>query len=205
MQTLLRAYRDAKDNNGRTGASPCIAPFLEEMDELFGKKPNFAKSDSYNFGAKSVSSSGATVSSPNTSSAAPLFSSSETFESPVSNDSDFFDVDVEFFLEEAAACSSSLPTTTPPSPTPPPPTTTTLLTTTTPPTRTPATSRRAAIKKRAMSRSDYYKEKIMQRQREAERVEERFQERQQARAQLQLKKAEDRKKKYELIEKLLSK
>ncbi|XP_055920512.1 uncharacterized protein LOC129952101 [Eupeodes corollae] len=55
MQTLLRAYRDAKDNNGRTGASPCIAPFLEEMDELFGKKPNFAKSDSYNFGAKSVS------------------------------------------------------------------------------------------------------------------------------------------------------
>lgn len=39
IQSLLKAYKAAKDNARKTGAGPCVAPFMEEMDEIFGNKP----------------------------------------------------------------------------------------------------------------------------------------------------------------------
>lgn len=52
MQTLLRAYKDSKDNASRTGASPCTAPFMDEMEDLFGDKPIHSKSESVNIGSE---------------------------------------------------------------------------------------------------------------------------------------------------------
>ncbi|XP_037944485.1 uncharacterized protein LOC119677285 [Teleopsis dalmanni] len=39
MRTLLSAFKAAKDNNRRTGASPCLPPYMEMMNEIFGDKP----------------------------------------------------------------------------------------------------------------------------------------------------------------------
>ncbi|XP_037931712.1 uncharacterized protein LOC119666501 [Teleopsis dalmanni] len=39
MRTLLSAFKAAKDNNRRTGASPCLPPYMELMNEIFGDKP----------------------------------------------------------------------------------------------------------------------------------------------------------------------
>ncbi|XP_036340685.1 probable inactive serine/threonine-protein kinase slob2 [Rhagoletis pomonella] len=39
MRTLLQAYKSASDNNRSTGASPCFAPFMELMNEIFGRSP----------------------------------------------------------------------------------------------------------------------------------------------------------------------
>lgn len=39
MRTLLQAYKAARDNNRSTGASPCFAPYMELMDEIFGNTP----------------------------------------------------------------------------------------------------------------------------------------------------------------------
>ncbi|XP_067647651.1 uncharacterized protein [Eurosta solidaginis] len=39
IRTLLQAYKAARDNNRSTGASPCFAPYMELMDEIFGNTP----------------------------------------------------------------------------------------------------------------------------------------------------------------------
>ncbi|XP_037927774.1 uncharacterized protein LOC119672718 [Teleopsis dalmanni] len=39
MRTLLSAFKAAKDNNRRTGASQCLPPYMELMNEIFGDKP----------------------------------------------------------------------------------------------------------------------------------------------------------------------
>ncbi|XP_037930607.1 uncharacterized protein LOC119665457 [Teleopsis dalmanni] len=39
MRTLLSVFKAAKDNNRRTGASPCLPPYMELMNEIFGDKP----------------------------------------------------------------------------------------------------------------------------------------------------------------------
>lgn len=39
MRSLLQAYKAARDNNNRTGSSPCFAPYMELMDEIFGSSP----------------------------------------------------------------------------------------------------------------------------------------------------------------------
>ncbi|XP_036322065.1 uncharacterized protein LOC118736065 [Rhagoletis pomonella] len=37
MRTLLQAYKAARDNNNRTGSSPCFDPYMELMEEIFGR------------------------------------------------------------------------------------------------------------------------------------------------------------------------
>lgn len=39
MKTLLIAYKSSIDNNRQTGAEPCDAPFMSEMEEIFGCRP----------------------------------------------------------------------------------------------------------------------------------------------------------------------
>ncbi|XP_067629462.1 uncharacterized protein [Eurosta solidaginis] len=52
MRTLLIAYKNAKDNNRQTGAEYCKAPFMEEMNEIFGPEPIISNSHSLNLGSR---------------------------------------------------------------------------------------------------------------------------------------------------------
>ncbi|XP_067638306.1 uncharacterized protein [Eurosta solidaginis] len=52
MRTLLIAYKSAKDNNRQTGATYCQAPFMEEMDEIFGRKPIISNAHTLNLGSR---------------------------------------------------------------------------------------------------------------------------------------------------------
>ncbi|XP_067636214.1 uncharacterized protein [Eurosta solidaginis] len=52
IRTLLIAYKSAKDNNRQTGATYCQAPFIEEMDEIFGREPIISNSHSLNLGSR---------------------------------------------------------------------------------------------------------------------------------------------------------
>lgn len=54
MRTLLNAYKSAKDNANRTGASPCPAPYMEELDELFGDKPIISNTHSIDVGIRNA-------------------------------------------------------------------------------------------------------------------------------------------------------
>ncbi|XP_067615385.1 uncharacterized protein [Eurosta solidaginis] len=51
MRTLLIAYKSAKDNNRQTGATS-QAPFMEEMDEIFGREAIISNSRTLNLGAR---------------------------------------------------------------------------------------------------------------------------------------------------------
>lgn len=50
MRTLLDAYKAAKDNTKRTGASPCPGSYMEEMEELFGRKAIISHSHALDVG-----------------------------------------------------------------------------------------------------------------------------------------------------------
>ncbi|XP_036336234.1 uncharacterized protein LOC118746493 [Rhagoletis pomonella] len=50
MRTLLSAFKCAKDNAGRTGATPCVAPYMEEMEEIFGNSALVANKHTLNAG-----------------------------------------------------------------------------------------------------------------------------------------------------------
>lgn len=39
MKALIRAYKAGKDNESRTGASPAVLPFHQQMDDIFGERP----------------------------------------------------------------------------------------------------------------------------------------------------------------------
>ncbi|XP_055910404.1 uncharacterized protein LOC129944763 [Eupeodes corollae] len=60
IQTLVRAYKYAIDNNNRTGAAPCVAPFMEKMDELFGSKPIVTNVHNVTYGAAAIGNSSET-------------------------------------------------------------------------------------------------------------------------------------------------
>ncbi|XP_067633773.1 uncharacterized protein [Eurosta solidaginis] len=51
-RTLLIAYKSAKDNNTQTGATYCKCPFMEEMNEIFGREPIISNSHSLNLGSR---------------------------------------------------------------------------------------------------------------------------------------------------------
>lgn len=48
MASLLRAYKAAVDNEGQTGAAPCVAPYMEVMGDLYGDKPIIGNSHTIN-------------------------------------------------------------------------------------------------------------------------------------------------------------
>lgn len=48
MASLLRAYKAAVDNEGQTGAAPCVAPYMEIMGDLYGDKPIIGNSHTIN-------------------------------------------------------------------------------------------------------------------------------------------------------------
>lgn len=50
MRTLLSAYKASKDNANSTGASPCLPPFMQEMDEIFGDKPIISNTHTLHLG-----------------------------------------------------------------------------------------------------------------------------------------------------------
>ncbi|XP_036321999.1 translation initiation factor IF-2-like [Rhagoletis pomonella] len=50
MRTLLSAYKCAKDNASRTGAAPCIAPNMDEMEEIFGYSALLSNNHTLNVG-----------------------------------------------------------------------------------------------------------------------------------------------------------
>ncbi|XP_036317739.1 uncharacterized protein LOC118732732 [Rhagoletis pomonella] len=50
MRTLLSAYKCAKDNASRTGAAPCIAPYMDEMEEIFGNSALLSNNHTLNVG-----------------------------------------------------------------------------------------------------------------------------------------------------------
>ncbi|XP_067619892.1 uncharacterized protein [Eurosta solidaginis] len=52
MRTLLIAYKSVKDNNRQTGATYCKAPFMEEINEIFGREPIISNSQSLNLGSR---------------------------------------------------------------------------------------------------------------------------------------------------------
>lgn len=52
MRTLLAAYKYAKDNASRTGACPCPAPYMDEIDELFGNKAIISHAHSLDVGLR---------------------------------------------------------------------------------------------------------------------------------------------------------
>ncbi|XP_067625784.1 uncharacterized protein [Eurosta solidaginis] len=52
MRTLLIAYKSTRDNNRQTGATYGQAPFMEEMDEIFGREPIISNSHTLNLGSR---------------------------------------------------------------------------------------------------------------------------------------------------------
>lgn len=50
MRTLVQAFKSAKDNNRRTGASPRRAPFMNELEEIFGREPIINNCHTLNLG-----------------------------------------------------------------------------------------------------------------------------------------------------------
>lgn len=42
MKNLLRAWKCSKDTNNTTGTAPCVAPFANIMEEIFGDSPKIA-------------------------------------------------------------------------------------------------------------------------------------------------------------------
>ncbi|XP_075149890.1 uncharacterized protein LOC142223971 isoform X2 [Haematobia irritans] len=50
MKSLLRAYKSAKDNAGRTGAGATCVPYMDELEELFGRQPTISNSHSLDVG-----------------------------------------------------------------------------------------------------------------------------------------------------------
>ncbi|XP_017481058.1 PREDICTED: uncharacterized protein LOC108370266 [Rhagoletis zephyria] len=89
MRTLLQAYKAARDNNNRTGSSPCFDPYMELMEEIFGSSPIISNSHTLQLGDGPVQMleesspipapsppSSSTTSSPLSQSALPLTSSS---------------------------------------------------------------------------------------------------------------------------------
>lgn len=53
IKTLLKAYKSAKDHNKQTGVSPCIVPFEDILDDLFGDRPMMGRSNTINVSSRS--------------------------------------------------------------------------------------------------------------------------------------------------------
>lgn len=88
FKNLVRAYKQSADNNSRTGATPCNAPFADLMEEIFGDNPVISNNHSINLYGQplniEIGSNAPTSSCPNTSSPTPS-SSMETSENLVTN------------------------------------------------------------------------------------------------------------------------
>ncbi|XP_055914407.1 uncharacterized protein LOC129947752 [Eupeodes corollae] len=212
MQTLLRVYNDAKDNSSKTGASPCTVPFWEEMEDLFGDKPIHSKAETINFGSENFTNAPVLIpTSPDMPSTTSRFPETHAEASPTleyfaadtdsntasASNAAALETETNNVIGGSAAFVGFSATASFPGAAPVASVGVAALPSTRP----------AKIKTRrtAMSRSDYYKEKLKQRQREMKAAEERFQQRQRDKAQLELQKAESRKTKFELIEKFLNK
>lgn len=52
IKGLLKAFKAAKDNNKRTGAAPCVMPFMDQMEELFGHRPSISSTHALNVSIK---------------------------------------------------------------------------------------------------------------------------------------------------------
>ncbi|XP_075150465.1 uncharacterized protein LOC142224565 [Haematobia irritans] len=50
MKSLLRAYKSAKDNARRTCAGATCVPYMDELEELFGRQPTISNSNSLDVG-----------------------------------------------------------------------------------------------------------------------------------------------------------
>ncbi|XP_067637933.1 uncharacterized protein [Eurosta solidaginis] len=72
----LRAYKQSSDNNRRTGATPCYAPYSDLLDEIFGDIPVISNKHSINLYGKSLSPN--ETSSSDSSSSQPTPSTSQT-------------------------------------------------------------------------------------------------------------------------------
>ncbi|XP_055842004.1 uncharacterized protein LOC129909079 [Episyrphus balteatus] len=51
MAALLRAYKASRDRSKRTAAAPCVAPFLKQMEEIFGSRSKNLNNQTISCGA----------------------------------------------------------------------------------------------------------------------------------------------------------
>lgn len=61
FKNLVRAYKQSADNNRRTGATPCNAPYADLMDEIFGDSPIMSNNHSINLYGQPLGQSKTTV------------------------------------------------------------------------------------------------------------------------------------------------
>lgn len=54
IATLLRAYKAAADNERQTGSAPCVTPFMDIMDDLFGNRPIISNRHTLNMGGSPI-------------------------------------------------------------------------------------------------------------------------------------------------------